>query len=85
MSGQAVTRVRATPVRALRLRPRSALAVALVSLAGLAAFCWPLLVTPGSGLAHGTDAPLVFALVLPLLLAVVLAELSDDNHSRTAH
>ncbi|HET7761442.1 MAG TPA: ECF transporter S component [Phycicoccus sp.] len=48
----------------------------LVALAGVLAFCWPLVVTPSSGLAHGTDAPLVFALVLPLLLAVVLAELS---------
>ena len=66
-------------VRALRLRPRSAGAVALVSAAGLVAFCWPLLISPESGLAHGTDAPLVFALVLPLLLAVVLAELSEGG------
>ena len=47
--------------------------------AGLVAFCWPLLVSPESGLAHGTDAPLVFALVLPLLLAVVLAEISEGG------
>jgi energy-coupling factor transport system substrate-specific component len=65
--------------RAVRLRPRSTVAVALVSVAGLVAFCWPLLVDPGSGLAHGTDAPLVFALVLPLLLAVVLAEISEGG------
>ena len=65
--------------RAVAFRPRSAVAVALVSLAGLAAFCWPLLVSPDSGLAHGSDAPLVFALVLPLLLAVVLAEISEGG------
>ena len=53
--------------------------MALVSVAGLVAFCWPLLVSPDSGLAHGTDAPLVFALVLPLLLAVVLAEMSEGG------
>ena len=53
--------------------------MALVSIAGLVAFCWPLLVSPDSGLAHGTDAPLVFALVLPLLLAVVLAEMSEGG------
>ena len=46
---------------------------------GFVAFCWPLLVSPDSGLAHGTDAPLVFALVLPLLLAVVLAEMSEGG------
>ncbi|QIM21270.1 ECF transporter S component [Phycicoccus sp. HDW14] len=54
-------------------------AVALVSVAGLIAFGWPLLVTPGSGLAHSTDAPLVLALVLPLLLAVVLAEIAEGG------
>jgi len=74
-----VSRTRPHGLRALRLRPRSAIAVALVSAAGLVAFGWPLIVTPGSGLAHGTDAPLVFALILPLLLAVVLAELSEGG------
>jgi energy-coupling factor transport system substrate-specific component len=53
--------------------------VALVSVAGLVAFCWPLVASPGSGLAHGSDAPLVFALVLPMLLAVVLAEISEGG------
>jgi energy-coupling factor transport system substrate-specific component len=66
-------------LRVVRLRPRSAAAVALVSVIGVLAFLWPLFVTPGSGLAHSADAPLVFALVLPLLLAVVLAELSEGG------
>ncbi len=66
-------------LRVVRLRPRSAAAVALVSVIGVLAFLWPLFVSPGSGLAHGTDAPLVFAVVLPLLLAVVLAELSEGG------
>ncbi len=66
-------------VRAIALRPRSALAVALVSVAGLASFGWPLLVSPGPGLAHGADAPFVFAALLPLLLAVVLAEIGDGG------
>ncbi len=66
-------------ISAITLRPRSMLAVGLVSVAGLVAFGWPLLVTPGSGLAHSADAPLVFALVLPLLLAVVLAEISEGG------
>ncbi len=66
-------------LRAIRLQPRSTVAVALVSVAGVLAFCWPLVLTAGSGLAHGTEAPLVFAVVLPLLLAVVLAELSEGG------
>ncbi|MBR7742825.1 ECF transporter S component [Phycicoccus sp. BSK3Z-2] len=50
-----------------------------MSVAGLVAFGWPLFVSPESGLAHGGDAPLVFALVLPLLLAVVLAEIAEGG------
>ncbi|MBD3783805.1 MAG: ECF transporter S component [Micrococcales bacterium] len=50
-----------------------------MSAAGLVAFGWPLLVGPDSGLAHSADAPLLFALVLPLLLAVVLAEISEGG------
>jgi energy-coupling factor transport system substrate-specific component len=63
----------------LRLRPRSVVALLLVSAVGVAAFGWPLLARPSSGLAHATDAPLLFALLLPLLLAVVLAELSEGG------
>lgn len=63
----------------IRLRPRSTLALALVSVAGLVAFGWPLLVDPGSGMAHGGDAPFVFALLLPLLLAVVVAEIAEGG------
>jgi len=61
------------------LRPRSVLAVALVSVAGLAAFGWPLLVSPGSALSQGDTAPLVFALLLPMLLGIVLVEVSDGG------
>jgi energy-coupling factor transport system substrate-specific component len=64
---------------AIRLRARSTLALILVSLAGVIAFGWPLIVDPGSGLAHGNDAPFVFALLLPLLLAVVLAEIANGG------
>ena len=67
------------PRCAARLRHGRAVGRGARELAGLVAFCWPLLVSPESGLAHGTDAPLVFALVLPLLLAVVLAELSEGG------
>jgi energy-coupling factor transport system substrate-specific component len=64
---------------ALRIRPRSAVALAIALLITLAAFGWPLLVTPRSGIAHGNDATLIFAVLLPLVIAVVLAELSDGG------
>jgi energy-coupling factor transport system substrate-specific component len=58
------------------LQSRATLAVALVSSVGLAAFLWPLLIVPGSGLDDATTAPLVLAALLPLFLVVVLAEVS---------
>lgn len=65
---------------AIGIRPRAAAALALASLAGAGMFLWPLLITPapGSG-AHTTDAPFLFVLVLPIVVAVVLAELSDGG------
>ena len=77
MSAPVLGRPRPARVAAILLRPRSATAVTLVSVAGLACFGWPLLVSPGAGL--GTDAPFVFAALLPLLLAVVLAEIADGG------
>lgn len=64
---------------AVAVRPRAVVALALASVLGVAAYCWPLLVTAGSTLAHGRDAPWVFALLLVLVLAVVLAELSSGG------
>jgi energy-coupling factor transport system substrate-specific component len=66
-------------VPALRLRPRSAAAVALTSLVGLVSFLWPLFVDAGAGLGHDRDAPWLFVLLLPLLLAVVLAEVAEGG------
>ena len=64
---------------AVRLRPRAALALTIVSAVGVVAFCWPLLVQPGSGLDGSTTAPWLFVALLPLLLAVVLAEVADGG------
>jgi energy-coupling factor transport system substrate-specific component len=70
------------PVRdvpALRLRPRSAVAIALTSVVGLVSFLWPLFVDAGAGIGHDRDAPWLFVLLLPLLLAIVLAEVSEGG------
>ncbi len=66
-------------VRAVLVRPRAAGALTVVSLVGLVAFCWPLFVQPGAALASRTDAPWLFVVLLPLLLAVVLAEVADGG------
>ncbi|MGQ0838817.1 ECF transporter S component [Actinokineospora sp.] len=59
------------------IRPRATLALLVAATISVAAFGWPLLVSPDAGIAHGGDAPWTFALLLPLVLAVVLAEISD--------
>jgi len=66
-------------LRAVALRPRSTAALLLVSVAGVLAFLWPLFASADSRLGHSTDAPLLFALLLPLLLAVVLFEISEGG------
>ncbi|WP_399091565.1 ECF transporter S component [Streptomyces sp. BBFR2] len=63
--------------RAVRLGPRSVVALALVSATGVMAFGWPLLADSASGLAHSADAPWLFAALLPMLLAVVVATIGD--------
>ncbi|MFF4366188.1 ECF transporter S component [Streptomyces sp. NPDC001594] len=59
--------------------PRAAAALVLVTLVGIAAFGWPLLADAQSGLAHSQDAPWLFAALLPLLVAVVVATIADQG------
>jgi energy-coupling factor transport system substrate-specific component len=63
---------------AVPLRPRAAAVLAVVSVVGIAAFGWPLL-APGFAASHSGDAPWLFVALLPLLLAVVLAETADGG------
>jgi energy-coupling factor transport system substrate-specific component len=65
------------PPRAVRLPLRPALVLGVASFLGIAMFCWPLFAHPQpSGAAHSADAPFVFMVTLPVLILVVLAELS---------
>ncbi|MFE0425022.1 ECF transporter S component [Streptomyces sp. NPDC058953] len=64
----------------MRLGPRSIAALVLISAIGVAFFGWPLLADEGSGVvAHAADAPWLFALLLPLLVAVVVATIADTG------
>jgi energy-coupling factor transport system substrate-specific component len=55
--------------------------LAIVSLVGLAAYFWPFFVEPGAALdnSHSGDAPWVFVLLLPLLAAIIVAEMSSGG------
>jgi len=71
----------ARTTNAIRLRARSAIALTVASVAGVVAFAWPFLLRhpSTSGIAHSGDAPWIFLVVLPLLLLVVLAEISEGG------
>ncbi len=64
----------AAPMSALRLNRRSALAIAAVTLVGVAGFGWPLLASGPSS--HAVDGPWLFIALLPLLMVVLFAEVS---------
>lgn len=67
-------------MNAVRLGPASKAAIALASAIGLVSFLWPLVAAPDSAaVAHAADAPLLFAAVVPVLLIVVLAQVSEGG------
>ncbi|MFJ4822078.1 ECF transporter S component [Streptomyces bacillaris] len=71
--------VRVRAPRPVRLGPKSVAALVLVSAVGVVAFGWPLLAGADSGLAHAQDAPWLFAALLPLLVAVVVATIAESG------
>src|SRR5262245_43937151 len=62
---------------AVRISPRSAAVLGVASLAGLMMLCWPLLLKAGAG--ERVDPPFVFLALLPVVIAVVLAELNEGG------
>jgi energy-coupling factor transport system substrate-specific component len=64
---------------AIRFGTRSSFLLFLTSVFGAAAFAWPLLIRQAAGpnSAHSGDAPWIFVGLIPLLLAIVMAELSE--------
>ncbi len=67
--------------RPVPLGRRTWAVLAVASLVGAAAFAWPFLLrVPGTrGSAHAGDAPWILMGLVPLLVAVVLAELADGS------
>ncbi|MEI7778908.1 MAG: ECF transporter S component [Actinomycetes bacterium] len=66
--------------RAVPLRPRTLLVLVVASAIGIAAFGWPFLAAPGSSIAgHPGATTWLFALLLPLVVVVVLADVADGG------
>jgi len=64
--------------RAVPIGVRSAIAIGFTTAIGIVAFGWPFLAAPESSvLAHSSDAPIAFALLVPAVLVVVLAQFAD--------
>jgi energy-coupling factor transport system substrate-specific component len=68
-------------VPAIRLGRRSTVLLAVTSAFGLVAFGWPLLIHQhaSANAAHSGDAPWIFVALIPLLIAIVMAELSEGG------
>lgn len=64
-------------VSAVPIAPRTALVLGVASLAGLMMLCWPLLVRVGDE--PRVDPPFLFLGLLPVVIAVVLAEISEGG------
>lgn len=63
---------------AIPLSPRTRITLTVASLAGLMMLCWPLLVRVGDE-AGRIDPPFLFLLLVPVVIAVVLAEMSEGG------
>jgi len=57
----------------------TSVALALASLVGAVAFCWPLLARPGGALAQSDTTPVVLGAVLVMVLVVVAVALDDGR------
>jgi energy-coupling factor transport system substrate-specific component len=60
------------------LRPRSIAVLTVASVAGLLMFAWPLLLVPEQG-ATRVDPPFFFMILLPLVVGVVVVELTEGG------
>jgi energy-coupling factor transport system substrate-specific component len=64
----------------LRIGRRTGAVLFLATVAGVVMFCWPLFVRAGGDpVGHTADAPFVFVLVLPFVVAIVLASFAEGG------
>lgn len=65
--------------RAVHVSASSIVMLTLTALMGVLAFCWPLVWRPGAELQGGATAPLVFALILPVVMGLAVVQLSGNE------
>lgn len=64
---------------AVRIGPRTIASLAIATGFGVIAFAWPFFVSSGSSAGASTIAPVIFGALLLLVLAVVLAQVSEGG------
>lgn len=64
---------------ALRISPLAGVTLTVVTLVGIAAFAWPLLIVTHGDAGHSADSPWIFVLMLPALLLVASTQLSSGR------
>ncbi|MDO5736463.1 MAG: ECF transporter S component [Propionibacteriaceae bacterium] len=69
---------------AVPVRVRSTAVLGVAALIGLIAFVWPLFVAPGAALDNNSQGPLIFALLLPIVIVIVVTELTSGSISPKA-
>lgn len=65
--------------RIISLKPKTFITLGVLALLSVVIFLWPLFVDPSSALSNDAQAPLYLALVIPLVLAAVISEISEDG------
>ena len=78
MTASPMTQQQIAPSPAMRLRSRSTLVLTLATVAGLMMFVWPLLLVPDPAAAE-VAPPFLFLALLPVLVLVVLVELTEGG------
>lgn len=66
-------------INAIRLRKKSLVFLGIVALASVVMFAWPLFASPGALEGFSSRTPLIIAVLIPMILAVVLAEISEEG------
>ena len=66
-------------ISAIALKPKTYLTLGVLAVLSIIIFVWPLIVNPESFLSDDAQAPLYLALVIPLVLAAVISEISEDG------
>ena len=65
--------------RAVPITARSGIALVIAAAMAAVAFTWPLLLRPGAAVSGSLMTPLIFAVTIPVILGVVLVQLSESE------